>query len=260
MVRFTVCILISLFFLRSEIVSEELIVGLSEYPPYYYSDSKGRWDGLSLKVLRKVTGKSGLTFKVIRVPWSRAFKYIEVGEIDIMLNVTRTKEREKIMDFIGMCSYEQMALIVRKENKGIKISSLSDLKRFAPGKFGIQKDYFYPQISDRIKKDEKFREVFEFTVDSQINIKKTLGGRILGFFDDRYFAIYATEINMEYKGLSVHPFTLNSPKKVYIVAGLKTDPAIRKKMKRAHRSLMKKGVIEKIVIDFERTCKYKTKQ
>lgn len=226
---------------------DTLIVGLSEYPPYYYTDSSGSWVGLSLEVLREVAEKAGIKLKIVPVPWSRAIKYIKVGEIDLMLNITRTKEREKYMGFIGFCSYEQMALIVKKNNTGIKINSLDDLQLYPKRQFGLQKDYYYPKITKRVKRDLKFRDCFDLTVNSQINIKKTLGGRIIGFFDDRLFGIYATKIDPEYKGLAVHHFTLNAPQKVYIATSLKTDKDKREKLKKAHIILRRSGKIKEII-------------
>lgn len=226
---------------------DTLIVGLSEYPPYYYTDSSGVWLGSSLDVLRRVAQKADIKLKIVKVPWSRAIKYIKVGEIDLMLNITRTKAREKFMDFIGLCSYEQMALIVKKENANIKFDSLDDLKLYPKKQFGLQLDYYYPQITERLKSDFKFRNYFDLTVNSQTNIKKTLGGRIIGFFDDKFFAIYATKIDPKYKELVVHPFSLNKPQKVNIAASLKTAIDKRERLKKAHSFLTEKGTIEKII-------------
>lgn len=224
-----------------------LIAGLSEYPPYYYTDSKGAWKGMSLEVLKRVVKKSGYTLYVETVPWSRAMNYIKLGRIDLMLNVTQTAERARFMDFIGPCSYEQMVLIVKKENINLKVSSLNDLSRYSEKKFGLQHDYYYPQISDRLKTDESFRQNFDISVNSETNIRKTLVGRILGFFDDKFFALYASKIDPSYSGLAVHSFSLNKPQPVFIASSQKTEITIRNDLRKTYLLLEKSGEISDII-------------
>lgn len=226
-----------------------LIAGLSEYPPYYYTDASGNWHGMSLEVLEKVAEGAGFSIHIKTIPWSRAMQYIKLGKIDLMLNITQTAERAKSMDFIGACSYEQMVLIVKRENIGLKIDSLDDLMGFTDKKFGLQHDYYYPQISDRLQQDTAFKESFEISVNSEINIRKTLANRIIGFFDDKFFAVYASQMDPTYGSLAVHHFSLNKPQPVFIVSSLKTSVTIRNRLKRAYQSLSEAGEIEQV---FER--------
>lgn len=238
------CFLITLFCTFSP-AQETLLVRVTGYPPFYFQDEEGRWIGIEIEVLTAVANEAGYKLEFIDLPWTRAIHYLKEGRADIMLALTKTDEREEFIDYIGISRFEQVGLIVRKENLNLKIKNLDDLTTFDK-RFGMQKDTHFPYITERLKNDAEFAKSFELVTDHQHNINKTNGRRILGFFEEISYALYKIETDREYKNLAVHSFTLSEPRPVYIGVSKKTDISIRNNLRQAYKKLEKNGIIKSI--------------
>lgn len=227
--------------------AEKIIVRVSDFAPYYFQNKAGTWTGMSIDIVNAVAKEANYDTVFIRIPRKRAFQNIKQGKIDLMLNLTQTAEREKFLDFIGISSYEQMVLIVKKENKNIQVETLKDLANFQK-QFGLQEKYYYPNLTEKLNDDPEFKQYFDYiATNAELNLRKTLGGRIMGFFEDKAFALYSVKTNPKYRGLIVHSFSLNSPQPVFIAASKKLDLTKRNRLRMAHQKLSKQGVIPGII-------------
>ncbi len=110
--------------------AEKITVRVSDFAPYYFQNEAGTWTGMAIDIVNAVMKEANYDSIFIRIPRKRAFQNIKQGKIDLMLNLSKTAEREKFLDFIGISSYEQMVLIVKKENENIQVETLEDLAIF----------------------------------------------------------------------------------------------------------------------------------
>lgn len=234
-----------LLFAQHAFAHEVLTVRVGDYPPAYYKDNAGQWVGMEIDVLQAVCKEAKIHCKYEEMPWARAVEKIKIGDLDIMLAMSRTSDREKVIDYIGPSRYEQMVLIVDRRNVGLKVQSLDDLAKL-PEKIGIQNNTEYPTLSERLRADTAFEQHFEYVADQNLNLKKLSAQRIVGFFEDKNFAAHAIRTMPEYRNVAVHSFALSDPKPVYITVSLKVNEGLRNRMRQAYQRLEQQGHFKKV--------------
>jgi len=223
-----------------------LIVRVSNYPPYYSQNEQGDWVGIEIEVLEEVLKEADLDYEYLQMPWGRALEQMKVGEVNIMLALTRTTEREEYIDYVGASRYEQMVLVVKKENENMDIRRLDDLTKFNK-QFGLQIKAYYPKLSERIKQDESFKKHFFLVKASKQNPDMTVNDHTLGFFEDKINIMYAIRNTPKYEELVIHSFSLAEPTPVYIGVSRKVSLTVRTKLKEAYGRLEKDGVLTRIL-------------
>ncbi len=216
-------------------------------PNYFLQD--GHWAGLDVELAEAVIKEAGLELEFMDLPWSRALAYMQSGDVDLMANLSRTADREAFIYFFGPERASKRVLVVRKENIGLKISSLDDLvsaAKLTKLPFGIQKDAKYSDVFDaRLASDPSFASAFETVVVGAQLPKKVDGGRNLGFFEDENYVAYQIKRSPDFASLAMHSFTLaNEP--VYFGVSRHVDPATTANLEAAFKRLEKSGKLAKI--------------
>jgi polar amino acid transport system substrate-binding protein len=127
--------------------------------------------------------------KVLEAPWLRAIKLLEHGEIDLMSNYTRDKERDKFSSFIGPHHIERVVFIADNETS-IKVSNISMLSQFN-GLIGITRgNSFGREFNEEILAKENINGKLVYIKDNVKRHKMLFSGRIDAMFDDELSAIY----------------------------------------------------------------------
>ncbi len=247
-IPFAVIIIVLALLTQNVLADLPIKLRVANYFPFYFKnkDTPEGWDGLEIEIVRAICKEADMKIVYLNIPWSRALMYMNSGEIDLMMGLSKTPEREKFIDYIGVSRYEQMGLVVHSINKNVVIKTLDDLKKF-DRKIGLMNNVIYPTITERIAVDEEFKKNFEFVSSDTQNRRKTQVHRIIGYFADRLFIVNELKSKPEYKGLSIHSFTLSKPKPVYIGASRKMDEKKRIKLKEAYRILSKNGTIGAVI-------------
>ncbi len=244
--RICLIILFSLAFLNS--YSETVKIRVISYPPQYYKDAQGNWTGIDVELASALVKKAGYTPEFVELPWSRALKDIESGELEMMMNLSKTDERSVFLEWIGPERDAKMVIITRKEDRKMSINSLDDLVRIAKNRelsFGIQKDAFYSkEFNDRLA-DEKFAPYFETVSLSELNPKKLSASRIVGYFDEYLAAAHMIRTNPDYKDFVINAYIL-SLVPVYFGVSKQMDKTKLQKLINAYYVLEKNGTLKKI--------------
>jgi polar amino acid transport system substrate-binding protein len=107
-----------------------------EYPPYLYAENQGgRHDlaGLSLDILQYALRKNGKSMvRVQRLPWLRCLKLVELGEMDLVLNVPTAQIESSPFLISEPYAIVHSVYFVSSANaaKGIRIGSYEDLSKY----------------------------------------------------------------------------------------------------------------------------------
>lgn len=131
------------------------------FPPYEFLDDEGRPSGFNVEIFQAVADAMGITYNLTLGPWFQVRKDIEAGNIDLIVDMAYSKEREKTVDFSLPYDYKSAVLFVRT---GSPVHSLSDLKgrTVIVQKGDISHDFLLKQnVTDKIievgsKKDALF--------------------------------------------------------------------------------------------------------
>lgn len=229
--------------------SKHLIIRVSESPPSYYKNSNGEWEGIQVDIFKALMKEAQIDFDFIDLPWARALKSIKDGKIDLMSVLTKTPERQKYIDFIGVSYYEQMILVVKNNNLSLKIKTIEDVFKMDK-KIGVLTKAHYPIITDLINKDSSYKKYFIEVTSYHLNAAMTRKGRILGFFDNKPSALWKIKNSSQfpdYNGLAVHDFSLTSPYNLYVGASFKLDKETRFKLRNILKKMNDNGLIAKTI-------------
>jgi polar amino acid transport system substrate-binding protein len=228
--------------------TEKIRVRVTQFAPNYFLQD-GQWTGLDVQLAEAVIREAGYVPEYHELPWSRALAYMQSGQVDMMMNLSRTPDREEFMHFIGPERISKRVLVVRRENLNLPISSLDDLAKTAERTripYGIQQDAKYSDAFDaRYQKDPEFAKHFEPVPQGALLPKKTSAGRNLGFFEDENYVIWQSRTNPEFQELAVHPFVLSSDP-VYFGISKQVNVAMMKKLDAAFQKLEKNGALARI--------------
>jgi polar amino acid transport system substrate-binding protein len=160
----------SVFMVPSYSAAEKITLVFESYPPYE-SVEGGKIDGIDVAIIREVCKQLGLEPDFQERPWERAQSEVKSGAADAIFSLFKTDEREKFLFFPSKgLSYEKN-IIVGKKGKGVKASSVADLK----GKIvGVVKGYSYGDAFDNEVKNLKT----DASTNVEMMLKKLDGGRM----------------------------------------------------------------------------------
>ena len=125
-----------LLFYSHQGLSCSLILAVSaNYAPHHIRNSEAKWSGASIDLARVLTERAGCQLSVLTVPWSRAVKLLELGDVDLLSNFSLNPQRAEFAEFLGPHYIENAAFIARK-NVSEEVDSASKLPLFE-GPIGI---------------------------------------------------------------------------------------------------------------------------
>jgi len=228
--------------------SETITLRVTHAPPHYFQDINGQWTGSGIETVKAVIIEAGFEPKYLDVPWMRALMMLEHGKLDMMMGLSKTKERSKFLHWIGPIRNETMNLVVRKDNENFQIENLDDIAEIAYAHnktFGLQLGAFYGEKLATRLQQELFSEAFYTTSSLKQNLGLTSNGRILGFFENKTSIAYRIKHDPEYKQLVLHSFELNKAP-VFCGISKKTSPESYQKLQQAFDKLEQNGTLDKI--------------
>lgn len=232
--------------------SNEIKVRVIEFPPFYYSQ-EDQWTGLEVELANAMVLEAGFTPVHESLPWSRALKAMELGEIDLMMNLVKTPDREAYMRFIGPIRSTRMALVVSEDHSHEKIETIEDLFNVSKRlelPLGLQKDVKYPKELASKLEDEAYKNYMDFTYATKMYPSNVRDNRLLGFVEDEVAMKYQIENNVDFQGLVLHPF-LFSEDDVYAGISKKLNQDKYDRLKAAFEKLKENGSFEEIIRTYQ---------
>lgn len=107
-----------------ELFACHLSVAASTAPPLVIKTGEEKWSGITFQYLESLLSEAHCTYDIVEVPFARGLKMLESGQIDLALEITRTKEREKHFYFVGPYRKEEIRLVTRSN---LSINSWEEL-------------------------------------------------------------------------------------------------------------------------------------
>lgn len=115
-------------------------VGVIDNEPPYSFHSHGKINGLSIDLLRILEQKSGLRFDYVLGPWFNVYSSFEKGELDVIDQISFTKERSQWMLFTPAYRVKKLVLFMRA---GQVPSPFSGIQSLAGKKVGVIRNIYY---------------------------------------------------------------------------------------------------------------------
>ncbi len=243
----------SVFAFSSVSFSEPGCLTVCTYPavPFTIDDGKGHLTGLEIDLANALVTKAGFRAEFTLYPWNRALEMLKHGKLDILMTLSKTREREAFTYFLGVSTYQRYALFVRRENSGITIKSLDDFTKEGY-LFGVHQNYFYTaEFNGRLKKDPEFKRHFIAVSRIDTNLKSVKAGGLTGCIGDSVLGGYRVRTDSFYKDITMISLPFFKADPVYFGVSRLTNPATLEKLKKAYADLDKKGEFKKIIMKWE---------
>jgi len=185
-----------------------LKVQVNDFPPYSYWQ-EGRWQGSRVVLAERLAAKLKCKTNYLDVAWGRALLLMQQGELDLMFNLTKTKEREAAMLFLAPHHTETLVLAVTAEMSQWRfISSLNDLRIF-PGSIAItQGSYLGAAFAAFVNEPVQAKKIVS-VAHRKAKTELVLKGRAQAVVEDRDYLNYAINNFPAYQSLQLTPLVLS---------------------------------------------------
>lgn len=245
---------LSPFFASHAAVDLTVRINENAFPVGFKQDST--WQGMDVDVLNILTAKSGLTYKIITMPFSRSISELSKGEIDMVVNLTKNDERSMVMNWLGPIRQTKTALLVSNKNQGATITNIDELlnilqaKKMHLGKIiGVS---YSPYLDQQLQNNvQLFSQTWNSATRGQI-LEMLQKDRIFGFFQDEFEAkslinAHKGDPTKLYSGLSIRPTTIDeSTEGAYIGVSKYLSSDTMSKLSLAFQQIQNDGTLDKI--------------
>ena len=115
-----------------------------DYPPFNYHEN-GQPKGFSIDYMNLLATKLGIAIHYVTGPsWEEFLQRAKDGQIDVMLNIVQTKERDAYLAFTAPYVDNPPVFVTRQDHKSIR--GFADL---AGKNIAVPKGFFYQEILER---------------------------------------------------------------------------------------------------------------
>jgi len=247
-VRFFCCFFI-LLSINTYAQACQLSVRLYPYQPLSYKTSEHKWQGLNIEFINELLPKVHCSAKYVEIPFARSIKMLREGQVDVMLNVSKTTEREKHFHLIGPMRFETI-LLVTDQTVNTKISSLEDILKMK-GKIGLRRGTYIGKNFEQLMNNEpRFSNKIITISDTAQMIAMFKKRQIVGFFEEELHFHYQKINNSDYKELDIQPVKV-ATEPVYIAFSQKSvTPNLLAQLEKANRQLINDGTYRQIITHY----------
>ncbi|MEZ4524882.1 MAG: transporter substrate-binding domain-containing protein [Desulfobacterales bacterium] len=205
-----VFLLMMVFFMPVCTAAKQLIFVTGGMSPPLVFEENNEIRGMDVDVIAEFCKRNAVEPKFEVYPWKRSLKNIEEGSADAIFTLFRTEEREKIMYFPSVPINTVKTSVWAKKERGIKISSLADLKDKS---IGVLTEYKYGKEFDSLQGLSKTfctdkeqllkmldRNRFDAAIDSEACFRFMC--RKFGLDEDKFELVHVITENPVYVGFS----------------------------------------------------------
>lgn len=207
-----------------------------------------RWYDLHYRLLKLLADQAQCQLTVVGSPWPRSLALLKQGQIDLMLTMSYTEEREEYADFIGPHYLEETVLVVDK-NYQSKIRRLADIT-LLPAPIGVLRDAWYGNEFAALSLENDYQPFLQYANSVTQKLQLLQKGRVAGIVEDKTQYLEWSRKHPDLAARYVVSLTLNQAP-VYIVASRKGVPfLLRQRLKRAWFEVYGSAAHQAILAEF----------
>lgn len=223
----------------------KLVVHVINYPPLAIKDKNDNWSGLNFKYLDPLFKEANCKYKLFETPFARGVSLAKNGTIDLLLNISKTDEREKHLHFIGPQRIETIRLATKKGTIP-QLRKWSDLEKLNSVLIWQTGAFFGDRIVEVMEKNKSLSNKLLYIADNTVMIDLIKRGRADGFFVEENFFNYKSKTSNDYKNLEGHPLIIHSENVYFAFSKKSVSPEILERFQQAYNRLVEKNVLQNI--------------
>ncbi|WP_328822424.1 substrate-binding periplasmic protein [Aquipseudomonas guryensis] len=163
-------------------------------PPFSMLQANGEVGGIDIDLNRAALARLGCTVKLVKLPWARALKELELGRLDILPGAFRKPEREVYAHFSGAVLKPSRNILFMHQDALARwpVSDLLDLQN-TTFRLGAQIDVSYGPVYQQLMAEADFASRVSFST-SRANLWQMVKKRrIDGVIADESTGLYETQ-------------------------------------------------------------------
>jgi ABC-type amino acid transport substrate-binding protein/anti-sigma regulatory factor (Ser/Thr protein kinase) len=175
-----IALLLILAIIQPAAGAREIRVALHELPPSLYTDEKGEPAGIFVDLIQDIAAREGWHIIWVRGTMQESWDRLGSGQVDLVMGVTSTPERETLFDFTREPAVSSWAQVYTRRGAGINSILDLDGKRVVLVKGNINslafRDYaqkfgISPVYSDADTLEEAFNRTAQGTADATVALR-----------------------------------------------------------------------------------------
>ncbi|MBH9579728.1 substrate-binding periplasmic protein [Inhella proteolytica] len=166
----------------------KLRIRWTEDPPFSLQRPDGSLGGLQVDLARAAFGRMGCQLVWIRLPWARALRDLEQGQLDVLMGTLRRPEREAFAWFSAPNRSSRNLLYVRQDALARWDRESLLTLRTTGFRLGAQVDVSYGAEFDQLAQDPEFRRHMVISPHRSALWRMLDLGRIDGLIADEWTA------------------------------------------------------------------------
>lgn len=227
----------------------ELSVRLENYAPETNKTHDNKWSGIDIDLTNALFEEAQCQFSIVEVSWARALIMLADGNIDLMLNVSKTNAREEAFYFIGPIRNEVIVLATI-ENSNVILNKISDVLKLKKP-IAIQRNAYYGKAIESLVNHKKYQEHFIHVTDNETKLKLLRRGRISGFLEAKRNIINGVNTSPKFKGVWYQPLAFHTNPIYFALSKKSIDSKLKNKISAAFDRLLVQGKIATIETKYE---------
>lgn len=225
-------------------ISCELNVRLEQYAPESYKNIENNWFGIDMELTQALLSEANCQFKVHELSWGRALVMLAKGDIDMVLNMSKTPQRETIFHFIGPIRQEEIVLATKK-GVDLNLTNIEDLAHLKKP-IAVQRNAYYGKHVQNLIKNKNYAHMFIFVTDNQTKIEQLNKGRIIGFLEAKRNIINGISNNNTFQNITYQPLAVHTNPVFFAFSKASINGPLFYRLQLAFEQLIEKGIIAKI--------------
>lgn len=199
-----------LFCFTLSTATEKLVIvrGNGNYPPFEIYE-KEQLSGIHIDMIKTVSKTLGIEVEFLSIPWARALKMAESGEVDAITFLGKNTEREKFAIFEegNMLSYADQTLFLLKKNSN-KVKFTGDFKSLIDFQPILIGKGFYN--GEEFKKTDYLKKYEVNGLEEMVNMLIDERG-VVGLFNDHETKTYLKKNGLLDKFYFITPYIYRNP-------------------------------------------------
>lgn len=177
-------------------------------PPLAIKHQDNSWSGIDISYSKALIDAIGCQYKFVVIPWARALELLKSGDIDLMVNVTKSAEREQHYHFIGPQRYETIRLVSRVK----AFEPIATWQQFAALDAVLLRQkgsLFDNKFENALQHNVGLTERLVQLTTNEINMNLLKKGRIDGMFIEQFLLDYRIKNDKTIPPIEIHPLVMS---------------------------------------------------
>lgn len=207
------------------------------FAPQAMQNEQRQWIGADLDYGHLLAQKLDCRLNLIEAPWAKGIEMLKSGQVDFMVNVTKTTEREKYFYFVGPQRDEVIRLASIKGALPL-ISTWQQMTELDAVLMRQRGSVFGPRFQQLLKENQKLNAKLLNLIDNKTRVDLLTRQRASGILVDEVYIDYYNQQNNAVK-LEKHPLIIKQQPVYYAFSKVSITPEQLDKIQKVFVQLAK---------------------